>query len=523
MKGKSKALLIILDGWGLSPVEKGNAPFLAKTPTLGYIYSAYPKTSLSASGLEVGLSPGEPGNSEVGHMNLGSGRVVWEKLPLINQSIDSKEFYRNPVFLQAIDYAKRHKSKLHLVGLVSDGGVHSHIRHLLTLVDLAAQQNLKDILIHFITDGRDTAPKQALSFVDQLEANFKYLGVGQIATVIGRYFAMDRDKNWDRTKKAYELLTQNTGQHYPGAAEAISRQYASKKTDEFLEPAVIGEGGVIGDNDAVIFLNFRSDRMHQITDAFTLAEGFAHHFPQELFLATMMPYRKNQSAPAVFPKEELAGVLAEVLARAGLRQYHVAETEKYAHVTYFFNGGREGKHEGEAQVLVPSKKVATYDQAPAMSAAKVTAKVKEAILAEYDFIVVNYANGDMVGHTGQLPAAITACEVVDASLAEVLAEASAKEYKVIITADHGNCETMIDEATGGPNKEHTANPVPFIFLDFAAQPLSSQKFDFSKEDYFSYAGGSPVGILADVAPSILVILGIAMPGEMAGMDLTAVL
>lgn len=524
MSAKNKVLLIILDGWGLSPEEKGNAPFLAKTPILDYVYATYPKTSITASGLEVGISPGEPGNSEVGHLNLGSGRVVWEDLPRINQAIENEEFFTNEVFIQACEHAKNNNGKLHLWGLVSDGGVHSHIRHLIALLQLAVKQGVPEVFIHFVADGRDTAPKCAGNFVDQVEANIKNIGVGKIATIVGRYFAMDRDKNWDRVSKAYNLITSNEGARYATAKEAIEAQYAAEKTDEFLESCVIGDGGVISDNDAVIMFNYRSDRARQMVDVLTLGqETFEHDVPQNLFVGTMTQYRKGQSAPVAFPKLNLMQALAETISDMGMRQYHVAETEKYAHVTYFFNGGNETPNTGEDQVIVPSKKVATYDLAPEMSAREIVEKLQEALASDYEFVVVNFANGDMVGHTGILEAAIKACETVDTCLYEVLRLAANNGYRVIITADHGNCEVMIDEATGEPNKEHTTNPVPFIHLDFVRFPFEPQEGLFSKDDYIQYAVSTPVGVLADVAPSVLAILNIKQPNEMAGMDLSIAL
>jgi 2,3-bisphosphoglycerate-independent phosphoglycerate mutase len=522
---KNKALLIILDGWGLTPAEKGNAPLLAKTPNLDYIYATYPKTSLAASGLEVGLNPGEQGNSEVGHLNLGSGRVVWENLPRIGQSIENGDFFNNPALLQAVDHAKKNNSCLHLWGLISDGGIHSHIKHVIALLDLASRAKLTKVLVHFITDGRDTSPKQAESFVSQLESAINQYRVGSIATMVGRYFAMDRDKNWDRVAKAYGLITQNEGQHFDTALAALSSSYAAGESDEFLEPKVIGNGGTVADNDAIIMFNFRNDRARQMLEVLTNpdAENFPHELPKNLFVATMTQYYKDQLAPVAFEKINLAQTIGEDIASLGLSQFHVAETEKYAHVTYFFNGGSEKAFQGENRVIVPSKKVATYDLAPEMSAREITAKICESIGRGDDLIVANYANGDMVGHTGNLEAAMKACEVVDQCLGEVLTAASQAGYHAILTADHGNCEVMIDEVTGGPNKEHTTNPVPFVNLKLEQVPFSPVLTPSDPASYAQYAVGTPVGILADVAPSVLAILGIDQPSQMVGMDLTTAL
>ncbi|OQA03455.1 MAG: 2,3-bisphosphoglycerate-independent phosphoglycerate mutase [bacterium ADurb.Bin400] len=498
---------------------------LAKTPVLDYIYATYPKTSLSASGLEVGLDPGDPGNSEVGHLNLGSGRVVWEDLPKINHSIEEGEFYQVPALKEAMSRVRQRGATLHLWGLVSDGGVHAHIEHFGALLKMAAGEGVRNVLVHFITDGRDTAPKQALAFVEQLEAKCNEVGVGRIATVVGRYFAMDRDQNWDRVRKAYDLLVKNSGQQYPTAGEAITAAYDQGNNDEFLEPMVIGEGGVVSPDDSVIMVNYRSDRARQMLDALTVgvnSPGFSVS-PFGCFVCTMTRYRKNQVAAVAFEKEIIIDSLADLVAAGGLTQYHVAETEKYAHVTYFLNGGQEKPHNEEAQEIVPSKKVPTYDLAPAMSAGEITEKVKKALDSGYDFIVVNYANGDMVGHTGNLPASIQACEAVDRCLGEVLAEAQKCDYRVIITADHGNCEVMIDATSGGPNKEHTTNPVPFVHLDFSRLPFSPSETQLPLDDYAAYAVSTPVGVLADVAPSVLAILGIEQPMEMSGMDLTIAL
>lgn len=513
-----KVILIILDGWGLNPSEKGNAPLLAKTPIVDYIYANYPKTSLTASGLEVGLSEGEPGNSEVGHLNIGSGRVVWENLPRIDQTIASGEFFEVEELKNIIETVKKKDSTLHLIGLISDGGVHSHIRHLFALIDAAKKHGLKKIMIHFISDGRDTAAKVAGSYADQLDAYLKEAGVGRVATLIGRFYAMDRDKNWGRQKKATELLLNNTGEKYASVQEALEKNYTAGNNDENVEASVIGEGGTIEQNDGVILFNHRSDRMRQLLSLLYGAERTL--VPGGLSIVSMTEYQKDQKAPVLFKTLNLTNTLSELVSDKGLNQLHTAETEKFAHVTFFFKAGVEDIYKGEIDQIVPSKKVLSYDKLPEMSAEEVTKVLLKGIEREINFVVVNFANGDMVGHTGILDAAIKACEKLDSCLNEVLSLASAKGYKVFITADHGNCENMIDESTGEPNKEHTTNPVPFIFLDFTQKPFEFVETDYSKDDYAMYAVGTPIGVLADIAPSILANLGINQPKEMGGMDLS---
>jgi len=522
----NKVMLIIMDGWGLSPSELGNAPLLAKTPTLDYIYSTYDKTSLQAAGLEVGLNPGEPGNSEVGHMSIGSGRLVWENMARIDQNIANGDFFKNELLKKVFDNAAGDGRTLHLIGLVSDGGVHSHIRHMISIIEAASHQKVKKILVHFISDGRDVGPKSAESFVAQAETALDYFKIGRIATMIGRYFAMDRDTNWDREKKAFDLFVNNVGQKFVSTEEAIKANYKKGKTDEFFEPAVIGEGGIIKEHDSVIFFNHRSDRMRQLLSLFegknspsTLLRAGARP-PQNLVMATMTIYDKNQSTSALFAQSEMKNTLTDCLSEHDLSQFHTAETEKFAHVTYFFRGGEEEAAEGEKDKLVPSKKVSSYDKVPMMSAEEVTTVLSGALKSNYNFIVVNYANGDMVGHSGVLNATIHACEEVDHCLARLLPVASDNGYKVFITADHGNCEHMINDKTKEPDKEHTANPVPFLYLDLIAKPFLPVKTEFSKKDYLIFCSATPIGVLADVAPTIIANLGLKKPSEMDGMDLT---
>ncbi|MCX6808104.1 MAG: 2,3-bisphosphoglycerate-independent phosphoglycerate mutase [Candidatus Berkelbacteria bacterium] len=520
MATKSKVLLVIMDGWGLSPTEKGNAPFLAKTPTLDYIYEEYPKTSISASGIEVGLSVGEPGNSEVGHMSIGLGRVVWENLPRIDQSISSQDFFKNEDLISLYDNLIKQDKTLHLIGLVSDGGVHSHFRHLVAFLEMAKMKGLKKVIVHFISDGRDTAPSKALEFVRQLESAFKFFKFGRIATIVGRYFAMDRDKNWDRESQAFDLFVNNVGAHYLKAEEAILDSYKHDTSDEFIKPAVIGEGGKIESGDGVILFNHRSDRMRQLLSLF---EGGQRKWkpPTKLQLLSMTQYQKEQKTKILFPSINMANTVSEMISKAKRTQFHTAETEKFAHVTYFFKAGSEKVLHGEKDQIVPSKKVPTYDKLPEMSAFEVRDKVIYSLNKKYDFVVVNFANGDMVGHTGVIPAAIKACETVDNCLGEILKIAAAQEYRVFVTADHGNCETMINDETGEVDKEHTTNPVPFVYLNFEKHPFAPETGKvISKDYYLQYATSIPIGVLADVAPSILANMGIKKPAEMSGIDLS---
>lgn len=515
---RSKVLLIILDGWGLSANDHGNAPLLAKTPCLDHVYLNYPKTSLSASGLEVGLGVGEPGNSEVGHLNIGSGRVVWENLPRINQAIENNTLVENKSLKDLLAKVKKTGKSLHLIGLVSDGGIHSHTNHLIALMKIAKESGVKNIYIHFISDGRDTEPRQAEKFAQEVNEAIRLNKCGKIVSLIGRYYAMDRDKNWDRQMKAFDLFTSAVGTNYPTIEQAIQANYAKGKSDEFINPSVIDGGKPIEEGDAVFLFNHRSDRMRQLLDLFSGKEGAK--VPGGLNVFTMVRYDKKDTNPVLFEAINLENTLSQVIAKSGLTQFHTAETEKYAHVTYFFKAGVEKELAGETDEVVPSKKISTYDKLPEMSAKEVTQKVLMSIDKGFDFIVVNYANGDMVGHTGVLAAAVLACEVVDANLSLTLSAASKQGYKCFITADHGNCEVMIDDLTKEPNTEHTTNPVPFVFLDFQAKPFNPSPVTIAKEDYFQYAVGTPVGILADIAPSILSTMGLARPSEMMGMDLS---
>ncbi len=515
-----KVLLIILDGWGLSPLTAGNATLMAQTPVLDSVYASYPKTSLSASGLEVGLNRGEMGNSEVGHLNMGSGRVVWENLPRIDFSIESGSLFTNEKLQNFLSNVGEHS--LHLIGLVSSGGVHSHIRHLKALLKSAKKSEVKKVFIHFISDGRDTPPNAAIEYAKDIENEIKKIGTGKVATLIGRYWAMDRDKRWERTQKAYNLFVNGEGEKSDTLLSAINNSYQNGKSDEFIEPYIIDEEGVVKNGDSVLFYNFRADRMRQIVESF-ITENFSNYTIEKeknINVLSMTQYEKSYSIPVLFEPVDLSNVLADVLEANNKIQYHIAETEKYAHVTYFFNGGKEEKHRGEIQIMVPSPKVATYDQKPEMSAYGVAEETVKALEANPDFIVVNFANGDMVGHTGNLTATILACEAVDKCLYLVLGKASEMGYNTIITADHGNCEIMIDPASNQPSTEHSTSPVPFVFLDFSKKPFaSSASYSFSGDDLIAYSSEPYVGVLSDITSTILDIMGLDRPREIDGVNL----
>lgn len=512
-----------MDGWGLSPLKEGNATYEAKTPNLDWVYGNYPKTAISASGIDVGVSADEVGNSEVGHLNLGSGRVVWENLPRIDQSITKGDFFQNKNLISVLDRARSNGSNVHIFGLCSSGGVHSSIDHLYALLKSAKDRGVDKVFIHMVTDGRDTAPKVAIEDVKKIDEKTKELGIGKIATVIGRFYAMDRDKHFERTSKSYNLMVSGQGDQYKSAEEAIDANYRAGADDERIGPCLIDSSGLVKPGDSLVFMNFRSDRMRQMLTAFESESisDFQRQKISNLEMVTMTSYSDQQKTPVMFPPIDMSNVLADALEFSGLSQCHIAETEKYAHVTYFFNGGEEKPHDHEDQVLVPSPRVESYDQIPAMSAVAVKDKVIEAINKNYGFIVVNFANGDMVGHTGNYEATVKAAEAVDACLGEILTAASPKGLTVIITADHGNCEIMINPANNEINKEHTSSPVPFVFLDLEVKAFTPQTgTDFSHETLLEYSSMPSTGILADVAPTILQILGVAKPGEMSGIDLS---
>jgi 2,3-bisphosphoglycerate-independent phosphoglycerate mutase len=503
--------LIVLDGWGYRSQTEGNAIALANTPTWDALWSRGSRTLLEASGLRVGLPEGQMGNSEVGHLNLGAGRVVMQDLVRISTAIADGSFYTNPALVGACDQVKNNDGTLHLMGLVGAGGVHAIDTHLFALIDLAGKRGVKRVAIHAMLDGRDTLPKSALGYTQELLKYIKKVGSpAKIASVSGRYYSMDRDRRWDRTQLAYRAIVLGQGATETDPLEAIRRSYSADKTDEFMLPVVIVENGKpvapMRDGDAVICFNYRSDRMRQIVGSLIDRnfDGFETKNGPKVSVTTLTNYDKTFPVPVAFQPTSMARILAEVLSSQGLDILKTAETEKYPHVTYFFNGGVEAPFPREQRVLVPSPKgVATYDLAPEMSAAGVTdALVKGITTKEFDFILCNYANADMVGHSGSIPATIRAVETVDQSLARVLRAAESAGMRLIVTADHGNAEMLIDPETGGPHTAHTTNPVPFVVVDWEQETQLR-----------------PGGALCDVAPTILSMLGVEQPAEMTGENL----
>jgi len=501
-------VLTILDGWGFSPVIEGNAIALARTPVYDSLLAKYPHTLIHTSGPYVGLPEGQMGNSEVGHMNMGAGRVLYMDVTRIDMLISSGEFFRNAALLEAMRKAQGHR--LHLMGLCSDGGVHAHLSHLFALLDMARQQGLTDIFVHCFMDGRDTPPESGVGYIEQLEHKLREIGAGKIASLAGRYYAMDRDKRWDRIERAFGAMVLGNGAKFQSATEAVRSSYQRGITDEFLEPVTIVDArnepvGLIRDDDSIIMYNYRADRAREITMAFTdpaLERPSRSLVPKNLTYTMMTQYDKTFRLPYVLPPEHPDNILAEVLARANWKNLRVAETEKYAHVTYFFNGGNEKPYPGEERELIPSPKVATYDLKPEMSAGGITETVVKAIeRRSFDLIVMNYANADMVGHSGKLEPTIRACEAVDAGLGEIYNALKRSGGSWIITADHGNAETMIDPVTKGPHTYHTTNPVPFILVNHGEVRLRRD------------------GALKDVAPTVLGILGLEQPPQMKGRDL----
>lgn len=504
-------ILIVLDGWGLNSNKDGNAVAAAKAPVYSSLLRDNPHTELKASGEYVGLPDGQMGNSEVGHLNLGAGRIVYQDITRITKSIRDGDFFTNPVFLKAMETVKKNSSSLHLMGLVSDGGVHSHIDHLFAMLDMAKKQGVEKVLFHAFLDGRDTPPSSAIGYIKQLEDHMRKAGVGRIATVSGRYYAMDRDKRWERVQKAYEALVEGEGIRKATATDAVQASYEHQKTDEFVLPSVIigsgiaAENGKIQDNDAVIFCNFRSDRAREITRTLTDPhfDGFKRNtFPKLGMFVCLTTYDETFNLPVAYPPQRLTHILGQVVSEKGIRQLRIAETEKYAHVTFFFNGGEETPFPLEDRVLIPSPRdVATYDLKPEMSARQVTDEVVKRILSkQYGFIMMNYANPDMVGHTGIMAAAVKAVEVLDECLGNVLRAAQEVGARVLITADHGNLEIMKDNTTGQPHTAHTTDPVPFVVVGEKAKLRDG-------------------GCLADVAPTVLQLMGIEQPKEMTGKSL----
>ena len=509
---KNLTMLMILDGFGINEREEGNAVKMANIPNLNKILTENPNTIIHTSGKDVGLPEGQMGNSEVGHTNIGAGRIVYQELTRITKSIEDGDFFTNEEFINAIENCKKHNSKLHILGLLSDGGVHSHNRHLYGLLEMAKRRDFENVYVHCFLDGRDTPPASAENYILELQEKMKEKGIGKIASISGRFYSMDRDKRWKRVKKAYDALVNGIGSKYANVINAIENSYQKEVFDEFVEPTVItsadGETPIatIEENDSIIFFNFRPDRAREITR--TIVDKNFNEFETKKINTYFVCFTSyDETMPNVhiaFKKEQIKNTLGEVLSNNGLTQLRIAETEKYAHVTFFFNGGEEKQYKGEDRILVPSPKVETYDLKPEMSAYEVTDKVVEAILNQkYDCIILNYANPDMVGHTGSLEAAIKAVEVIDECVGKVVKAINEKAGNLIITADHGNCEQMIDYSTGEPHTAHTTNLVPLILVSNCNQNIKLKS----------------EGKLADLAPTILELIGLEKPEEMTGETL----
>lgn len=497
----NRVLLCILDGWGISNDTKYNAVYSANTPNYDNFMKNMSHTTIHADGLNVGLPEGQMGNSEVGHLNIGAGRIVYQELTRINKAIAEGDFFKNEEFLNAINHVKKNNSSLHIYGLVSSGGVHSAMNHLEALIKMAADNGLKNVYVHAFLDGRDTPPESAETFLAEIEETLKKYNLPKIASIIGRYWAMDRDKRWERIEKAYNCLVLGEGNKADSSKEAILNSYKNGKTDEFVEPVNIG-GKRISDNDAVIFFNYRPDRAREITRAIAFKDfdGFNRKkVLNNLYYVCMTQYDETFGLPVAFKPQKLVNILGEVLDANNIKQFRTAETEKYAHITFFFNGGVEEPNKLETRKLVASPKVATYDLKPEMSAYEVCDNVLEALdNKDYGFILVNFANPDMVGHTGVMEAAVKACSAVDECVGKIAEKALKNGVKMIITADHGNAEWMFNKQTNAPQTAHTTNIVPFIIVD-------SEKYNLKE-----------TGALCDIAPTILDLMGIKQPSEMTG-------
>lgn len=493
-----KVLLMILDGWGKAPNPNVSAVDLAQTPFIDSLYTTYPNATLRTDGLKVGLPEGQMGNSEVGHMNLGAGRIVYQDFVKINLAVENNTLAQEKVMVDALNYAKTHQKKVHLLGLLSDGGVHSHINHLKGIINICHQTGLTDVFVHAFMDGRDVDPKSGIGFIQEIETHLQKTS-GKLATVIGRYYAMDRDKRWERIKLAYDLLVNGIGTQSFDAKETLQKSYENGITDEFVKPIVMVDEkhqpiATVDEDDVIIFYNFRTDRGRELTQV--LSQKDFEQFGMKklrLYYVTMTNYDETfQNIKVVYEKDNLSETLGEILEKNNKTQIRIAETEKYPHVTFFFSGGREKEFRGEKRLLCPSPKVATYDLQPEMSAYEITtAIIPEIANKTADFICLNFANGDMVGHTGNLNAAIKACETVDTCVKSIVEKANEHNYTTLIIADHGNCETMLNE-DGSPNTAHTTNPVPIILVDSELKSIKS-------------------GILANVAPTILKLMGIEKP------------
>lgn len=523
-KRPKPVILVVLDGWGIMQPYSGNAISLAKTPVFDELISKYPAMTLRASGEAVGLPWGESGNSEVGHLNLGLGSIMYQGLPRINKFISDNSFYKTKAFLDVVNHVKQNKSKLHLIGLISTGCVHSSIEHLQALLAFTREQKIDDVFIHAILDGRDTPFNSGLNFIKSIMSFTKEYGVGRIASISGRFYAMDRDRHWDRITKAYMVMAEGIGKQGGDPVAIIEQSYAKKIYDEELVPTVVTKNGrpvaKIGPNDGVIFFNYRSDRASQLTKAFVLP-GFekikGRKYLQDLFFVCFTEYEKDLPVAIAFPSEKITSSLGKIISDENLAQLRIAETEKYAHVTYFFNGLSDVKQAGEDHVLIPSPQVISYDKKPAMSAPEITEKLIKLIQEDkYDFILINYANADMVGHTGNLKAAIEGIAIEDENLGKVIKSVLGKGGVLLVTADHGNAEFMFNMQTGQIDKEHTSNPVPFIVV---GQEYEAKTIGFKDVPGDDLSLVQPQGMLSDVAPTILKIMGIKKPPTMTGMSL----
>ena len=506
-------LLVVLDGWGLRAERESNAIALAGTPNMDALARDYPSTALRTSGLAVGLPDGQMGNSEVGHTNLGAGRIVYQDLVRINLAVEDGSFFQNPVLQEAMKRAKAGSGNVHFMGLFSDGGVHSHVEHLHALLELARREGVPRAFVHAFLDGRDTPPRSGLGYMQAFEKRIAETGYGKVASVMGRFYAMDRDKRWERVALAYGALVKGEGHRSASPVQAVEEAYGRGENDEFVKPTVVVDGtgeprGRVRDGDVIVFFNFRGDRARELTRAFT-EEGFAEFDPkprpQLSYYACMTEYDRTFGLPVAFAPDQPTRIFPEIVAEAGIAQLRCAETEKYAHVTFFFNGGREVQYPGEDRILVPSPRdVKTYDQKPEMSAREVTDRLVPAIDSrKYGFILVNFANPDMVGHSGNLQAAIQAVKVVDECIGRLWKAARAAHMAMLVTADHGNCELMVDPVTGEPHTAHTLGPVPFILAD---PDLKGAKLRAE-------------GVLADVTPTALQVMGLPQPPEMKGLGL----
>lgn len=508
--GKRPTVLLILDGYGLSEQTEHNAIALADTPVMDRLMEEYPFAKGNASGLAVGLPEGQMGSSEVGHLNMGAGRIVYQDLVRITKEIESGSFFENEALLKAMDNAKENGTSLHIFGLLSDGGVHSHNFHLYALLELAKRRGLNKVYVHCFTDGRDTPPESGKDYIRALQDEMDRIGCGRIATVAGRYYAMDRDNHWDRIEKAYRAITLGEGETADSAMEAVTQSYAKGETDEFILPTVVMENGaptaVVGDGDSVVFYNFRSDRAKEMTRVFCCEafDGFDRGSRKQVTYVCFTDYDATiPNKEVAFEKEEMVNTFGEWLAANGLKQARIAETEKYAHVTSFFNGGREASNEGEDRFLIPSPQVATYDLQPEMSAQAVCDTLIDKIRSgEYDVIVANFANSDMVGHTGVEKAAVEAVECLDECIGRVVETIREVDGQLFICADHGNAEVMVNEETGEPWTAHTSNPVPFILVNY--------------DPAYCLREG---GCLADIAPTLIEMMGMEKPAEMTGKSL----